>query len=49
MKYTIWVVWFVLIIAWNYTYPNVHTWEDVFVAVVLSLLNKYLESKYEKN
>ncbi len=43
MTIVIWVIWFVLVVLWNYTYPNVQPWEDVFVAVCLSLLSKYVE------
>ena len=46
IKYFIWIFWFVLVVLWNYTYPNAHPWEDVFVTVCLSLLSKYLEKTY---
>ena len=33
-----WVVWFVLIILWNYGFPNATPLQDVVVAVILSVL-----------
>ena len=33
-----WVVWFVLIILWNYGFPNATPLQDVIVAVILSVL-----------
>tara|TARA_Y200000002_G_scaffold29278_1_gene21903 strand:+ start:72 stop:212 length:141 start_codon:yes stop_codon:yes gene_type:complete len=40
------VIWFVLVTAWNFGYPNATPIEDVIIAVVLSLfsliLKKYL-------
>ena len=32
-----WLVWLVLVILWNYGYPEATPFLDVFVAVVLSL------------
>ena len=46
MIYFIWIIWFVLVVLWNYTCPNVQPWEDVFVTVCLSLLSRYVEKKY---
>ena len=43
----IFVIWFVMVTAWNFGYPNATPIEDVIVAVVLSLfsliLKKYLK------
>ncbi len=43
----IFVIWFVLVAAWNFGYPKATPTEDVIVAVVLSLfsliLKKYLK------
>tara|TARA_Y200000002_G_scaffold187287_1_gene154611 strand:+ start:1037 stop:1177 length:141 start_codon:yes stop_codon:yes gene_type:complete len=43
----IFVIWLVMIIAWNFGYPEASPVEDVIVAVILSLLNiglkKYLK------
>jgi len=42
----IFIIWFVLIVAWNFGYPEASPLEDVIVAVILSLFNiglkKYL-------
>tara|TARA_Y100000766_G_C18886515_1_gene596173 strand:+ start:1331 stop:1480 length:150 start_codon:yes stop_codon:yes gene_type:complete len=35
---SIWIIWLVLVIIWNYGWPNVHPIADVVVAVILSLL-----------
>ena len=38
-KYLIyWLVWFALVILWNYGYPQASPFEDVFIAVALSVL-----------
>tara|TARA_Y100000591_G_scaffold316423_1_gene325017 strand:- start:45 stop:185 length:141 start_codon:yes stop_codon:yes gene_type:complete len=41
------VIWLVMVIAWNYGYPQAGPLEDVIVAVILSLftmgLKKYLK------
>ena len=33
-----WIVWLILIILWNYGFPNASPFQDVVVAVILSLL-----------
>jgi hypothetical protein len=33
-----WVAWLVLVIIWNYGYPNATPLQDVSVAVILSIL-----------
>ena len=33
-----WLAWLVLVIIWNYGYPNATPLQDVFVAVILSIL-----------
>ena len=33
-----WIVWLVLVILWNYGFPNATPLEDVLVAVFLSVL-----------
>ena len=42
----IFAIWLVLVIAWNYGYPQASPFEDVIVAIILSLfstiLKKYL-------
>ena len=37
-----WLVWLVLVILWNYGYPEASPFFDVIVAVMLSLLNLVL-------
>tara|TARA_A100001015_G_scaffold74574_1_gene82722 strand:+ start:157 stop:297 length:141 start_codon:yes stop_codon:yes gene_type:complete len=43
----IFIIWLVMIIAWNFGYPAASPVEDVIVAVILSLFNiglkKYLK------
>ncbi len=43
----IFVIWFVMVVAWNYGYPQATPLEDVIVAVILSLFNLALK-KYLK-
>jgi hypothetical protein len=33
-----WIVWVILVILWNYGFPNATPFEDVLVAVFLSIL-----------
>ena len=33
-----WFIWFILIILWNYGFPNATPLQDVLVAVILSVL-----------
>tara|TARA_R100001126_G_scaffold97038_1_gene70021 strand:- start:269 stop:409 length:141 start_codon:yes stop_codon:yes gene_type:complete len=43
MNYKIFSIWLLLVVIWNFGYPSVPPIADVIVAVVLSLLTKYLE------
>ena len=43
----IFVIWLVLIIAWNYGYPDASPYADVLVAVILAFFNIFLK-KYLK-
>ena len=43
----IFVIWFVMVVAWNFGYPEASPFEDVLVAVILALLNIFLK-KYLK-
>ena len=43
----IFVIWLVLVIAWNFGYPRASPLEDVIVAIILSLLSMALK-KYLK-
>ncbi len=40
-------IWLVLVIAWNFGYPKASPFEDVIVAVILSLFTTILK-KYFK-
>tara|TARA_B100000427_G_C15447876_1_gene568182 strand:+ start:119 stop:280 length:162 start_codon:yes stop_codon:yes gene_type:complete len=42
IKIIFWIVWFFLIILWNYGYPAASPFLDVLVAVLLSLINIFL-------
>ena len=35
----VWLIWFLLVITWNYGYPAASPFLDVLVAVILSILN----------
>ena len=37
-----WTIWVILVIIWNYGYPEASPFLDVLVAVILSLLNLLL-------
>ncbi len=39
----IFVIWLVLVIAWNFGYPQASPLEDVIVAVILALFNVVLK------
>ena len=39
----IFVIWLVMVIAWNFVYPEASPLEDVVIAVILSLFNIYLK------
>ena len=44
-----WIVWLILVILWNYGFPNASPFQDVVVAVILSLLFiiiKLIRSRY---
>ena len=41
----IFVIWLVLVVAWNYGYPQASPFEDVVVAVILALLNIVMKKK----
>ena len=43
----VFVIWLVLVIAWNFGYPVASPLEDVLVAVILALFNFFLK-KYLK-
>jgi hypothetical protein len=33
-----WIIWLLLVILWNYGFPNASPFEDVLIAVFLSIL-----------
>tara|TARA_Y100000992_G_scaffold236734_1_gene167524 strand:- start:633 stop:773 length:141 start_codon:yes stop_codon:yes gene_type:complete len=39
----IFVIWLVLVIAWNFGYPQANPLEDVIIAVILALFNVVLK------
>ena len=44
-----WLVWLILVILWNYGFPEATPFQDVIVAVILSLLFiiiKLMRSRY---
>ena len=41
------VIWFVMVTAWNFGYPEATPAQDVLVAVILALFNVFLK-KYLK-
>ena len=41
------VIWFVMVTAWNFGYPEATPIQDVLVAVILALFNFFLK-KYLK-
>ena len=43
----IFIIWLVLVIAWNFGYPAASPLEDVLVAVILAFFNIFLK-KYLK-
>ena len=43
----IFVIWLVLVVAWNFGYPEASPFEDVLVAFILAFLNIFLK-KYLK-
>ncbi len=47
-----WFVWLILVVLWNYGFPQATPLEDVLVAVILSFLFiiiQMLQSRYLKN
>ena len=38
----VFTIWLVLVVAWNFGYPEATPLEDVIVAIILSLFRKYL-------
>jgi uncharacterized protein YhhL (DUF1145 family) len=42
-KFLIWIVWFLLVVLWNFYYPLALPYEDCIVTVALAILIKNLE------
>jgi hypothetical protein len=47
-KKVIWLIWLVLVIAWNFKYPSALPYEDVFVTACLAFLVRYIEKGFDK-
>jgi hypothetical protein len=43
----VFVVWLILVIAWNFGYPNATPLEDVIIALLLSLFSIILKKKFK--
>jgi len=43
-----WTIWLILVIIWNYGYPEASPFLDVLVAIILSLLNLLLIKSIKK-
>ena len=41
------IVWLVLVVAWNFGYPAATPIEDVIVAVILSFFSMILKKKFK--
>tara|TARA_A100001015_G_C14756006_1_gene619500 strand:- start:521 stop:676 length:156 start_codon:yes stop_codon:yes gene_type:complete len=48
IKIISWMIWLFLVTIWNYGYPEASPFLDVFVAVILSLLNLILVKVIKK-
>jgi len=49
IKKLIWLIWLILVILWNFGFPEATPFQDVIVAVILSLLFiiiKLIQSRY---
>jgi len=44
MQNLIWVLWFLLVVLWNFYFPLALPYEDCIVTVALAILIKNLES-----
>jgi|ETNmetMinimDraft_5_1059913.scaffolds.fasta_scaffold07672_2 hypothetical protein len=42
-QYLSWVIWFLLIVLWNFYYPDALPYEDCVIAIALAILNKNLQ------
>ncbi len=46
IKHIIFSIWLILVILWNYKFPDAIPFEDVFIAVCLSLFVKSMEKRF---
>ena len=43
MNYKLFLIWFILIVLWNFGFPSADPIFDVIIAVLLSFIMKFLE------
>ena len=43
MNYKLFLIWFILIVLWNFWFPSADPIFDVIIAVLLSFIMKFLE------
>ena len=43
----VFVVWLILVIGWNFGYPDATPMEDVIIAILLSLFSIILKKKFK--
>ena len=43
MNYKLFLIWFILIVLWNFGFPSTDPIFDVIIAVLLSFIMKFLE------
>ena len=41
-----WIVWFTLLIIWNFAYPQANPLEDVSIGVVLAMMLRVLQTYF---
>ena len=44
----VFTIWLVLVVAWNFGYPDASPLEDVIVAIILSLFSTILKKYFKK-
>lgn len=44
----VWLFWLILVVLWNYGFPNVAPIADVIVAIILSIASHQLNKKIKK-
>ena len=43
-----WFFWLILVVLWNYGFPNATPFQDVFIAVLLSLIFIIIKKRNKK-